>query len=64
MFFEVTYVDGSVEEIEADDSQDHGARYLTFVRYRIPFGTTVYTEVVRRPDRQTIAAVDHVAHSG
>jgi hypothetical protein len=36
MFFAVTYTDGSVEEIEADECQDGGGRYLTFVRYRIP----------------------------
>jgi hypothetical protein len=60
VFFAVTYTDGSVEEIEADECQDNGARYLTFVRYRIPFVTTVYTEVVRRLDRRAIAAVDQV----
>jgi hypothetical protein len=47
-FFEVTYTDGTVEEIEADECQDNGARYLTFVRYRVPFVWTVYTEIVRR----------------
>jgi hypothetical protein len=36
-YFEVTYTDGTVEEIEADECQDNAARYLTFVRYRIPF---------------------------
>jgi hypothetical protein len=36
MFFEVTYTDGTVEEVEADECQDNAARYLTFVRYRIP----------------------------
>jgi hypothetical protein len=49
-YFEVTYTDGTVEEIEADECQDNGARYLTFVRYRIPFLWTVYVEVVRRLD--------------
>jgi hypothetical protein len=61
MFFEVTYTDGSVEEIEADECQDNGARYLTFVRYRIPFLTTVYTEIVRRLDRHAITRVDEAA---
>jgi hypothetical protein len=46
-FFDVTYTDGSVEEIEADDCQDNDVRYLTFVRYRIPFLWTVYAEIVR-----------------
>jgi hypothetical protein len=58
MFFEVTYTDGTVEEIEADECQDNGARYLTFVRYRIPFLTTVYTEIVRRLDRTAVARID------
>jgi hypothetical protein len=58
MFFAVTYTDGSVEEIEADECQDGGARYLTFVRYRIPFLTTVYTEIVRRLDRYAVARID------
>jgi hypothetical protein len=58
VFFAVTYIDGSVEEIEADECQDNGARYLTFVRYRIPFVTTVYTEIVRRLDRYAVARVD------
>jgi hypothetical protein len=34
MFFEVTYTDGSVEEIEADEYQDNGARYLTTGSHR------------------------------
>jgi hypothetical protein len=61
MFFEVTYTDGTVEEIEADECQDNGARYLTFVRYRIPFLWTVYTEIVRRLDRYAVARVDEMA---
>ena len=61
MLFEITYTDGSVEEIEADECQDNGARYLTFVRYRIPFVTTVYTEIVRRLDRYAVARVDETA---
>jgi hypothetical protein len=48
------------EEIDADECQDNGARYLTFVRYRLPFGTTVYTEIVRRLDRHAIAKVDEI----
>jgi hypothetical protein len=47
-----------VEEIEADECQDNSARYLTFVRFRIPFVTTVYTEIVRRLDRYAVARVD------
>jgi hypothetical protein len=58
MFFEVTYTDGSVEEIEADEYHDNGARYLTFVRCRIPFVTTVYTEIVRRLDRRAVTQID------
>jgi hypothetical protein len=61
MFFAVTYTDGTVEEIEADECQDNGARYLTFVRYRIPFLTTVYTEIVRRLDRNAVARIDETA---
>jgi hypothetical protein len=57
-FFEITYTDGTVEEIDADECQDNGARYLTFVRYRIPFVTTVYTEIVRRLDRRAVNRID------
>jgi hypothetical protein len=42
-------------------SYTQGARYLTFVRYRIPFLTTVYTEIVRRLDRHAITRVDEAA---
>jgi hypothetical protein len=57
-YFEVTYTDGSVEEIEADECQDNGARYLTFVNYRVLFVSTVYTEIVRRLDRPAVARID------
>jgi hypothetical protein len=50
-FFAVTYTDGTVE---VDECQDNGARYLTIVRYRIPFVTTVYTEIVRRLDQYAV----------
>jgi hypothetical protein len=63
MFFAVTYTDGTVEEIEADECQDNGARYLTFVRYRIPFVTTVYAEIVRRLDRYAVARVDEAMNA-
>jgi hypothetical protein len=53
-----TYIDGTVEQIKAHECQDNGARYLTFVRYRIPFVTTVYAELVRRLDRYAVARVD------
>jgi hypothetical protein len=59
-FFEVTYTDGSVEEIQAHECQDNGARYLTFVNYRILFVTTVYTEIVRRLDRYAVSNVDEL----
>jgi len=39
--FEVTYVYGSVEEIEADDCSEMG-RHLPFVNYRVLFVTTIY----------------------
>jgi hypothetical protein len=61
-FFEVTYADGSVEEIEADELRDAGLTpLLTFVNYRVLFVTTVYTEIVRRLDRRAITTVDQVA---
>jgi hypothetical protein len=60
-YVEITNTDGTVEEIDADECQDNGARYLTFVRYRIPFVTTVYTEIVRRLDRRAVLQVDEVA---
>jgi hypothetical protein len=63
VFFAVTYTDGTLEEIEADECQDNGARYLTFVRYRIPFVTTVYTEIVRRLDRYAVARVDEAINA-
>jgi hypothetical protein len=61
-FFEVTYADGSVEEIEADELRDAGLTpLLTFVNYRVLFVTTVYTGIVRRLDRRAITTVDQVA---
>jgi hypothetical protein len=60
-YFAVTYTDASVEEIEADECQDNGARYLTFVNYRVLFVTTVYTEIMRRLDRNAVARVDETA---
>jgi hypothetical protein len=59
-FFEVTYADGSVEEICADEYRALG-RNITFVNYRVLFVTTVYTEVVRRLDRAAIVHVDEVS---
>jgi hypothetical protein len=64
VFFEVTYTDASVEEIEADECQDNGARYLTFVNYRVLFVTTVYTEIVRRLDRYAVTRVDQTVSVG
>jgi hypothetical protein len=62
-FFEVTYADGSVEEIEADELRDAGATpFMSFVNYRVLFVTTIYTEIVRRLDRRAITTVDQVAH--
>jgi hypothetical protein len=61
--FVVTYTDGTIEEIEADECQDNGARYLTLVRYRIPFVTTVYTEIVRRLDRYAVARVEEAMNA-
>jgi hypothetical protein len=43
---------------------DNGARYLTFVRYRIPFVTTVYTEIARRLDRHAVASIDEAGTVG
>jgi hypothetical protein len=54
-----TYVDGSVEEIEADELRDAGTTpFLTFVNYRVLFVTTIYVEIVRRLDRRAIRAID------
>ena len=61
-FFEVTYTDGSVEEICAEECRELG-RNLTFVSYRLLFVTTVYAEVVRRLDRATVLRVDEVTVS-
>jgi hypothetical protein len=58
-FFEVTYVDGSVEEICAGEFRALG-RNLTFLNYRVLFVTTVYTEIVRRLDRAAVVRVDEV----
>jgi hypothetical protein len=58
-YFEVTYTNGEVEEIEADECLELG-RHLTFVDYRIPFVWTVYTEIVRRLDRRAVVRVDDV----
>jgi hypothetical protein len=63
-YFEVTYADGTVEEIEADECQDNGARYLTFVRFRIPFVWTVYTEIVRRLHRRAVVRIDEAVPAG
>jgi hypothetical protein len=61
-FFEVTYADGSVEEIEADELRDAGSTpFMTFVNYRVLFVTTIYIEIVRRLDRRGMTAVDQVA---
>jgi hypothetical protein len=59
MCFEVTYDDGSVEEIHADECRELG-RNVTFVNYRVLFVNTVYTEVVRRLDRAAVVQVDEV----
>jgi hypothetical protein len=37
------------------------ARYLTVVRYRVLFVTTVYTEIVRRLDRHAVTRIDETA---
>jgi hypothetical protein len=58
-FFEVTYANGDVEEIEADECLELG-RHLTFVNYRIPFVWRVYTEIVRRLDRRAVVRGDEV----
>jgi hypothetical protein len=44
----------ALKKSKPDEYHDNGARYLTFVRYRIPFVTTVYTEIVRRLDRRAV----------
>jgi hypothetical protein len=63
-FFEVTYTDGSVEEIEADELRDAALTLLlTFINYRVLFVTTIYVEIVRRLDRRAITTVDQVAHA-
>jgi hypothetical protein len=60
----VTYADGNVEEIEADELRDTGSpSLLTFVNYRVLFVTTIYTEIVRRLDRCSITAVDKAIHA-
>jgi hypothetical protein len=61
-YFEVTFADGSVEEIEADECLAMG-QHFTLVNYRVLFVWTVYTEIVRRLDRRAVVRVDEVVEA-
>jgi hypothetical protein len=55
----------TVEEFEADEVRGLTfGRYLSLVRYRVLFVTTIYTEVVRRLDRHTVARGDESINPG